>query len=154
MCAQRAHDGHVQAACTEPRRGDVDDAWWAVGSSWLVAARTATDLPIPTWPVMTPKQRLADAEADACHCLLMAGTFAQFGGRDGFREAFMMPGFRVTHPSRPLEAGSDTSDLWVRQIHVPQAFVAGLPSIQHSLSEPFEYGTGNHIQHSAAPITE
>ncbi len=28
--------------------------WWAVGSSWLVAARTATVLPIPTSPVMTP----------------------------------------------------------------------------------------------------
>src|SRR5438552_1431575 len=28
--------------------------WWALGSSWLVAARSATVLPTPTSPVMTP----------------------------------------------------------------------------------------------------
>src|SRR6266567_7210466 len=28
--------------------------WWALGSSWLVAARRATVLPTPTSPVMTP----------------------------------------------------------------------------------------------------
>src|SRR5207248_5144971 len=29
--------------------------WWALGSSWLVAARRATVLPTPTSPVMTPR---------------------------------------------------------------------------------------------------
>jgi hypothetical protein len=28
--------------------------WWALGSSWLAAARKATVLPTPTSPVMTP----------------------------------------------------------------------------------------------------
>src|SRR2546425_11468122 len=28
--------------------------WWALGSSWVVAARSATVLPTPTSPVMTP----------------------------------------------------------------------------------------------------
>src|SRR6266853_2002940 len=29
--------------------------WWALGSSWVVAARRATVLPTPTSPVITPR---------------------------------------------------------------------------------------------------
>ncbi len=85
MCAQRAHDGHVQAACTERRRGDVDDV---VGGRIELAGRRAHrhGLADPDLAGDDAQQRLADAEADARHCLLMAGTFAQLGRRDGFRE--------------------------------------------------------------------
>jgi hypothetical protein len=30
--------------------------WWALESSWLVAARSATVLPTPTSPVITPSK--------------------------------------------------------------------------------------------------
>jgi hypothetical protein len=78
-------DRQIQPACAEGRRGYVDDVvgagielgrGGAQGDRFADANLAGDDA----------QQRLADAEADARHGLLVAGPVAQLAGRDGLTE--------------------------------------------------------------------
>src|SRR6266536_6525692 len=78
--------------------------WCAVASSWLVAARTATVLPTPTSPVMTPRSDSATQKRmRATASWWLARSHSLFAGMVLPKRVLLKPKW-VTHGARVIMA--------------------------------------------------
>src|SRR5437588_12992205 len=105
--------------------------WWEVGSRVAVAARTATVLPTPTSPAITPEVGLGDAEADAGDGLFRALRTNRWRAETVLHE-FYRVAFRRRYYRTPAELQTDLARFvgWYnnRRTHSGRRLRGGTPA--------------------------